>query len=60
MALFNPKFPTCSKNCVVANMKTQAAVPEKGHNPARLAINAPTSATFRITDTKLYALVVTL
>ena len=41
-------------------MKTQAAVPEKGHNPARLAINAPTSATFRITDTKLYALVVTL
>ena len=29
-------------------------------DPARLAINAPTSATFRITDTKLSALIVTL
>ena len=32
----------------------------QGDNPARAAINAPTNATFKITDTKLYVSVVTL
>ena len=32
----------------------------QGGNPARLTIRAPQSATFKITDTKLYVPVVTL
>ena len=41
-------------------MTTQAVVPAEGGNPARPVINAPTGATLRITDTKLYVPVVTL
>ena len=41
-------------------MTTDAAVPAQGDNSARLAINAPTGATFKISDTRLYELVVTL
>ena len=41
-------------------MTTDAAVPAQGDNSARLAINAPAGATFKISDTRLYELVVTL
>ena len=44
-----------SKNCVLTDMITRAA---GGINPP--AINAPTNATFQITDTNLYVPVVTL
>ena len=39
---------------------TQAAVPPQGENPEKLAINAATNATFKISDTNLYVPVVTL
>ena len=42
-----------SKNCVLADMTRDA----QGNNPA---IVAPSGATFKITDTKLYVPVVTL
>ena len=45
---------TWSKNCVLADMTTRDA---EGDNPA---IVAPSGAKFKITDTKLYVLVVTL
>ena len=45
---------TWSENCILTEITTQAAVLEQGDNPARPAINAPASATFKITDTKLY------
>ena len=45
---------TWSENCVLTNITTEAA---KGDN---LAIGAPTSAIFKIIDTKLYVPVVTL
>ena len=45
---------TWSKNCVLADMTTRNA---EGDNPA---IVAPSGATFKITDTKLYVPVVTL
>ena len=45
---------TWSKNCVLAEMTTRNA---QGDNPA---IVAPSSAKFKITDTKLYVPVVTL
>ena len=45
---------TWSENCVLTNITTQAAEED---NPA---IGAPTSAIFKIEDTKLYVLVVTL
>ena len=51
---------TWSKNCVLTDITTQAARAAQGDNPARTVINAPTVATFQITDTKLYVLVVTL
>ena len=51
---------TWSENCVLTDITTQAAVAVQGNNPARSAINAPTNATFQITDTKLYVPVVTL
>ena len=44
----------------MTDITTQAAVAVQGNNPARSAINAPTNATFQITDTKLYVPVVTL
>ena len=43
-----------SENCVLTNIKTQTA------RGTRVAINAPTNATFKITDVKLYVPVVTL
>ena len=45
---------TWSENCVLTDIKTQTA------RGTRVAINAPTNATFKITDTKLYVPVVTL
>ena len=51
---------TWSKNCVLTDIKTQTAVAAQAGNPARERIDAPTNATFKITDTKLYVPVVTL
>ena len=47
---------TWSDNCVLTNITTEAARAAEGENPARQAINAPINATFQITDTKLYQL----
>ena len=47
---------TWTKNCVLADMTTRDA----GNNNDPPAIVAPSGATFQITDTKLYAPVVTL
>ena len=44
----------------LTDITTRAAVAAQGNNPARMAINAPTNATFQIIDTKLHILVVTL
>ena len=51
---------TWSKNCVLTDLTTPAAVPAQRDNPARPAIAAPTNTTFKIKDTKLYVPVVTL
>ena len=51
---------TWSEHCVLASKATTDAVPAQGENPAVAAIDNPTNATFKITDTKLYAPVVTL
>ena len=51
---------TWSENCVLTDITTQTARAAQGDNPARPAIGAPTSATFKITGTKLYVPVVTL
>ena len=51
---------TWSENCVLTNITTQTAAAAQGDNPASERINAPTNATFNITDTKLYVPVVTL
>ena len=59
---------TWSENCVLTDVTTQIAkAAQEGQqdqqyqqDPARSAINAPTNATFQITDTKLYVPVVTL
>ena len=51
---------TWSEKCILTDIIIQAARVAQGDNPARPAINAPTSATFKITDTKLYAPVFTL
>ena len=51
---------TWSKNFVLTDMITQAAVPAQENNSARPAINAPANATFKIEHTKLYVPVVTL
>ena len=45
---------TLSVNCILADMTTQAAVPAQRNNPESPTIIAPTSATFKKTDTKLY------
>ena len=51
---------TLSKECVLtADITTQAARAVQGDNPARSAINAPTSGAFKVTGTKLYVPVVT-
>ena len=49
---------TWSKNCVLTSNATIDANPDA--DPAAAAINNPTNATFKITDTKLYVPVVTL
>ena len=51
---------TWSENFVLTDIATQNARAAQGDNPARERIDAPTNATFKITDTKLYAPVVTL
>ena len=49
---------TWSENCVLTSKATRNANPDV--NPAITAVNNPTNATFKITDTKLYVPVVTL
>ena len=44
----------------MTDIKTWIAAAAQGGNPARERIDAPTNATFKITDTKLYVPVVTL
>ena len=44
----------------MTDITAQAADPAQVGNPARQAIGAPTNATFKITDTKLYVPVVNL
>ena len=51
---------TWSENRVLINKATRTALPTQGENPAVVAINKPTNATFQIADAKLYAPVVTL
>ena len=50
---------TWSENCVLTDITTQAAVAVQGNNPARSAINAPTNATFQITDKNSHVLTIT-
>ena len=49
---------TWSENCVITSKATREADPDA--DPAVDQINNPTSATFKIKDTKLYVPVVTL
>ena len=49
---------TRTENCVITSKATRDAILVT--NPSTSAINDPTNATFQITDTKLYAPVVTL
>ena len=49
---------TWSENCVLTSKATRDADPFA--DPAVAAINNPTNATFKITDTKFYVPVVTL
>ena len=51
---------TWSENCVITTKATRDAVPTQEGNPAVPAVNNPTSATFKIIDTKLYVRVVAL
>ena len=51
---------TLSENCVLIHIITQRARAAQGDNPARDKIDAPTNATFKITETKLYVPNVTL
>ena len=51
---------TWSENCALTDITTQTVKAPQGDNPARPAIYAPLSATFKIADTKLYVPVVTL
>ena len=46
---------TWSENCVLINTKTQTAAAAQGDNLARKRIDAPISATFKITDITLCA-----
>ena len=48
------------ENCVLTDIKTKTARAARGGNPARPAVNAPTNASFQITDTKLSVPVVAL
>ena len=49
---------TWSENCVWTDITPKAARTAQGDNQARPAVNAPTNAIFKITDTKLYVPVV--
>ena len=49
---------TWSENCVLTDITPKAARTAQGDNQARPAVNAPTNAIFKITDTKLYVPVV--
>ena len=51
---------TWFKDCVLTDLTTTAAALAQEVNPARPAIAAPTGATFKITNPKLYVPVVTL
>ena len=51
---------TWSKNSVLTDLITKASTPAQGDSPARPVIAAPTGATFKVSDTNLYVLVVTL
>ena len=51
---------TWSENCVLTSTATRYAGPAQGGNPAVVASDNPTNATFQITDAKLYVPVVTL
>ena len=42
---------TWSENCVLTSKATRDAVPAQGGNPAAAAVDNPTNATFKITDT---------
>ena len=48
-----------SENCVITSMEKRVITAAEGDNPA-VFDDSPTSATFKITDTKLYVPVVTL
>ena len=50
---------TWSQSCVLTDI-TKTARTTQGDNPARERIDARTNVIFKITDTKLYVLVVTL
>ena len=61
MPLINCKISlslSWSENCVLTSKATRDADPDA--NPPVAAINNPTNATFKIKDTKLYVLVVTV
>ena len=47
-----------SENCVLTDIITHAAIAAQGDDLARPAVNAPTNATFKKTDTKFYVSVV--
>ena len=51
---------TWSENCVLTDIKTQIAAAAQWDNPAREKVDAPTNATIKIKNTKLYVPVVTL
>ena len=51
---------TWSENFVITSKEHRRAVAAQGNNPEVAGINNPTSATSKITDTKLYAPAVTL
>ena len=51
---------TWSGNSVLNNIITYAAVATQGGNPEKPVTRAPTKATLKITDTKLYVPIVTL
>ena len=42
---------TWSEKCVLTSKATRDAVPAQGGNPAAAAVDNPTNATFKITDT---------
>ena len=50
---------TWSEKCVLTSKATRDAAPAQGRNSVVAAVNKPTNATFKKTDTKLYVPVVT-